>query len=82
MNKKRSSISPDDPNIVEIFREHCNSGWSAISFIGKVCGGARSYRQLVHNNEEFSKIAKQFDGNWRRRARNQTDVRDQAEIKN
>ena len=54
--RAKKPYSPLDENIVEIYRSHCESGWSPRSFLGKLQGGEESFLLLRNTNQEFKKI--------------------------
>lgn len=62
------------PNIVQIFRAHCESGNSPRSFIPQIFGGAKAYSFLFHNNREFREINDRFKSKTRPKIYSQNNL--------
>lgn len=58
--KKPKPYSPLDPNIVNELQKHCDAGWSARSFIGKLQGGEASWSRLCDSNPRFKELAAHY----------------------
>jgi len=60
-------ISPQLPNIVELFRKHLDDGNSPRTFVSKLIGSDRSYAWLKANNQEFYELAERHTPKMYRR---------------
>ena len=57
---KKQKISEEDPKLIELFKQHCEAGWSPRSFIGLLQGGCGAYERLRVYNREFYELNKIF----------------------
>ena len=60
IRKRPQGIKNDDPAIVELFRAHCEAGWSARTFLAKMNGKGPAYYHMLRTNPEFKAIAVQY----------------------
>ncbi len=60
-------IKPDDPNLIQLFLNHCKQGWSPNMFSSKLHHDTRTYAMLKRTNPDFKRIHDMYLQTDRRR---------------
>lgn len=58
--RPRVRLKHDDPRLVELFRAHCQEGWSRRSFVGKMYLTEKGFARAMKENAEFRKVYDEF----------------------
>jgi len=57
---KSKKLTLDNPMLLELFKQHCEDGWSPRTFCKYMVNDSHGYQKALKTNKEFAEINKKY----------------------